>query len=71
MLNKIMQLAEEAQSRKPKLERWLDEFGESYSKAVIVLSISIALIGPILFKWPIFSTPGNLIFLFCIFFDKC
>ncbi|KAL7600031.1 hypothetical protein Lser_V15G21626 [Lactuca serriola] len=54
-----MQLTEEAQSRKPKLERWLDEFGESYSKAVIVLSISIALIGPILFKWPIFSTPDK------------
>ncbi|KAI3500392.1 hypothetical protein L1887_36213 [Cichorium endivia] len=58
MLNKIVQLTEEAQSRKPKLQRWLDQFGESYSKAVIVLSISIALIGPILFKWPFFSTPA-------------
>lgn len=55
-LSKIVQLTEEARSNKPKLQRWLDQFGEQYSKVVVVLSVAIALIGPFLFKWPFFST---------------
>ncbi|XP_074302661.1 putative cadmium/zinc-transporting ATPase HMA1, chloroplastic [Silene latifolia] len=58
MLSKIVQLTEEARQNKPKLQRWLDEFGEQYSKVVMVLSVAVALIGPIVFKWPFFSTPG-------------
>ncbi|XP_057730042.1 probable cadmium/zinc-transporting ATPase HMA1, chloroplastic [Arachis stenosperma] len=57
-LNRIVQLTEEAQLNKPKLQRWLDEFGERYSKVVVVLSVAIAVIGPILFKWPFISTPA-------------
>ncbi|KAG9158787.1 hypothetical protein Leryth_013678 [Lithospermum erythrorhizon] len=56
MLSRIVQLTEEAQLSKPKLERWLDNFGEIYSKAVVVLSVAIAFLGPILFKWPFVST---------------
>ncbi|KAL6551755.1 putative cadmium/zinc-transporting ATPase hma1, chloroplastic [Orobanche gracilis] len=56
MLSKIVQLTEEAQQSKPKLQRWLHEFGEQYSKVVIILSAAIALMGPVLFKWPVFST---------------
>ncbi|XP_023640287.1 probable cadmium/zinc-transporting ATPase HMA1, chloroplastic isoform X2 [Capsella rubella] len=55
-LNKILQLTDEAHSNKPKLQRWLDEFGESYSKVVVVLSVAIAFLGPILFKWPFLGT---------------
>ncbi|XP_061339991.1 probable cadmium/zinc-transporting ATPase HMA1, chloroplastic [Gastrolobium bilobum] len=55
-LNRIVQLTEEAQLNKPKLQRWLDEFGERYSKVVVVLSIAIAVIGPLVFKWPFIST---------------
>uniref|UniRef100_A0A2C9UVI2 P-type ATPase A domain-containing protein n=1 Tax=Manihot esculenta TaxID=3983 RepID=A0A2C9UVI2_MANES len=55
-LNRIVQLTEEAQLNKPKLQRWLDEFGEHYSKVVVGLSIAVALLGPLLFKWPFFST---------------
>ncbi|CAJ1942905.1 unnamed protein product [Sphenostylis stenocarpa] len=55
-LSKIVQLTEEAQSNKPKLQRWLDDFGERYSQVVVVLSIAIAVIGPLLFKWPFIST---------------
>ncbi|XP_021714382.1 probable cadmium/zinc-transporting ATPase HMA1, chloroplastic [Chenopodium quinoa] len=58
MLSKIVQLTEEAHQNKPKLQRWLDEFGEQYSKVVMVLSVAIALVGPIIFKWPFFSTAG-------------
>ncbi|KAK8328348.1 hypothetical protein V6Z11_A11G245500 [Gossypium hirsutum] len=55
-LSRIVQLTEEAQLNKPKLQRWLDEFGEQYSKVVVVLSVAIAVLGPFLFKWPFIST---------------
>lgn len=58
-LNRIVQLTEEAHSNKPKLQRWLDEFGENYSKVVVVLSLAIAFLGPLLFKWPFLSTTGR------------
>lgn len=59
-LSRIVQLTEEAQLKKPKLQRWLDQFGEQYSKVVVVLSAAIALLGPFLFKWPFIGTSGNL-----------
>lgn len=55
-LSRIVQLTEEAHLKKPKLQRWLDEFGERYSQAVIVLSLAVALFGPSLFKWPFIGT---------------
>lgn len=55
-LNKIVQLTEEARLSKPRLQRWLDEFGEQYSKVVVILSVSLAVIGPIFFNWPFMST---------------
>ncbi|CAI0405705.1 unnamed protein product [Linum tenue] len=55
-LNRIVQLTEEAQQNKPKLQRWLDEFGEQYSKVVVGLSFAVAFLGPLLFKWPFMST---------------
>ncbi|XP_059456013.1 probable cadmium/zinc-transporting ATPase HMA1, chloroplastic [Corylus avellana] len=55
-LSRIVQLTEEAQLNKPKLQRWLDEFGDNYSKVVVVLSVAVAVIGPFLFKWPFIST---------------
>ncbi|XP_010927512.2 probable cadmium/zinc-transporting ATPase HMA1, chloroplastic isoform X1 [Elaeis guineensis] len=51
-LNRIVQLTEEGKLNKPKLQRWLDEFGEHYSKVVVALSLVVALSGPFLFKWP-------------------
>lgn len=58
-LSKIVQLTEEGQLNKPTLQRWLDEFGEHYSKVVVALSLAIALIGPFLFKWPFFGTSAS------------
>nr|DAD41371.1 TPA_asm: hypothetical protein HUJ06_015694 [Nelumbo nucifera] len=55
-LSRIVQLTEEAQLNKPKLQRWLDEFGERYSKVVVALSLAVALVGPFLFKWPFIGT---------------
>lgn len=59
MLSRIVQLTEEAQLSKPKLQRWLDKFGEQYSKAVVLLSLAVAFLGPFLFKWPFISTAGT------------
>lgn len=56
MLSRIVELTEEAQLSKPKLQRWLDKFGEVYSKGVVIVSVAVAFLGPILFKWPFFST---------------
>jgi cation transport ATPase len=57
-LNRIVQLTEEGQLNKPKLQRWLDEFGEHYSKVVVAMSLAVALLGPFLFKWPFFGNSG-------------
>lgn len=62
-------MTEEAHSNKPKLQRWLDEFGENYSKAVVVLSVAIAFFGPVLFKWPLLGTTGIMIFFLEMDFD--
>lgn len=59
-LNKIMQLTEEGQLNKPKLQRWLDEFGEQYSKVVVALSLAVTLLGPFVFKWPFIGTSGSI-----------
>ncbi|CAH9069240.1 unnamed protein product, partial [Cuscuta europaea] len=58
-LNRIVQLTEEAQLSKPKLQRWLDKFGEQYSTAVVLLSFSVAVIGPFLFRWPLIGTSAS------------
>ncbi|KAM0970798.1 hypothetical protein ACFX15_018228 [Malus domestica] len=55
-LSRIVQLTEEAQLNKPKLQRWLDQFGEQYSMVVVVLSAAIALLSPFLFNWPFIGT---------------
>jgi cation transport ATPase len=54
-----MKLTEEAQHNRPKLQRWLDDFGERYSQAVIAVSLSVALLGPLFFKWPLISNSGG------------
>lgn len=54
-----MQLTEEGQLNKPRLQRWLDEFGEHYSKVVMALSLAVAVLGPFLFKWPFIGSSGT------------
>ncbi|CAI5522423.1 unnamed protein product, partial [Closterium sp. Naga37s-1] len=55
---RIMQLTEQARSQKPPLQRWLDKFSEKYSQAVVGLSVGVAVLGPVLFGWPLLSSPG-------------
>ncbi|KAL9257232.1 putative cadmium/zinc-transporting ATPase HMA1, chloroplastic [Drosera capensis] len=47
-------LTEEAHQNKPRLQRWLDEFGDRYR--IVVVAVAVALIGPLLFRWPLIST---------------
>uniref|UniRef100_A0A0D9WTG9 P-type ATPase A domain-containing protein n=1 Tax=Leersia perrieri TaxID=77586 RepID=A0A0D9WTG9_9ORYZ len=60
-LNRIVQLTEEGQLNKPKLQRWLDEFGEHYSRVVVALSLIVALLGPFLFKGSIYRGLGLMV----------
>lgn len=55
---RIMRLTEEAQSSRPKLERWLEKFTERYSQFVMAMSVAVAFLGPVLFKWPFLGSPG-------------
>ncbi|KAL2650473.1 hypothetical protein R1flu_018601 [Riccia fluitans] len=55
---RIVKLTEEAQHSRPTLQRWLDEFGERYSQAVVAMSVAVVFLGPLLFKWPFFSSSG-------------
>lgn len=56
-----MRLTEEAQSSRPKLERWLDDFTERYSQLVLAMSVAVALLGPVVFKWPFLGTQGTML----------
>jgi Cd2+/Zn2+-exporting ATPase len=48
-LSKIIQLITEAQEAKPKLQRWLDQFGKYYATTIIILTFFFALAFPFFF----------------------
>ncbi|KAL3701184.1 hypothetical protein R1sor_019206 [Riccia sorocarpa] len=56
---RIVKLTEEAHHSRPSLQRWLDEFGERYSQGVVGMSLAVAFLGPLLFKWPFFSSAAG------------
>ncbi|GBG86428.1 hypothetical protein CBR_g41425 [Chara braunii] len=58
-VERIVRLTSEAQRNRPRLQRWLDMFGETYSRAVMAAALSVAVLGPILFKWPIMTTAAG------------
>ncbi len=51
-ISKILKLVEEAGSRKAKAEKFITRFAKYYTPAVILLSLSIAVIPPIILKTP-------------------
>eukprot|EP00850_Spirogloea_muscicola_P014493 SM000104S09363 [mRNA] locus=s104:324637:335005:+ [translate_table: standard] len=55
---RIMKLTREARGNRPRLQRWLDTFSNQYSQAVVIVSIAVAVLGPLLFKWPIRNVGG-------------
>lgn len=48
-LTKIVQLIDQANSTKPKLQSWFDRFGQRYSLFVILSSFAVAIVLPLLF----------------------
>ncbi|GAQ88586.1 hypothetical protein KFL_004420010 [Klebsormidium nitens] len=50
---RIVRLTAEAAAGRPKLQKWVDEFGEKYSQVVVVLSALVGILGPVLFGWPL------------------
>lgn len=57
-LSKIIQLILAAHEAKPKLQSFLDRFGNYYASAIITLTFIFALTFPFLFSIPFFGTEG-------------
>lgn len=58
-LSRIITLVTEAQSARPKLQRWLDRFSERYAITIILLSTLFALALPFLLSIPFFGREGS------------
>jgi Zn2+/Cd2+-exporting ATPase len=59
-LAKIIKLITQAQAAKPKLQRFLDRFGDIYAKSIILLSVAIAVIMPFLLGIPFLTNEGSI-----------
>lgn len=59
-LARIIQLITEAQSAKPRLQRWLDQFGQKYATAIISLTFLFALGLPFLANMTYFGHEGSI-----------
>lgn len=59
-LARIIQLITEAQSAKPRLQRWLDQFGQKYATAVISLTFLFAIGLPFLASMSYFGHEGSI-----------
>lgn len=59
-LSRIITLVTEAQSSRPKLQRWLDRFSERYALSIILLSTLFALSLPFLLSIPFLGREGSL-----------
>ncbi|MCH9811469.1 cation-translocating P-type ATPase [bacterium] len=57
-LAKIIKLITEAGAAKPKLQRFLDRFGDIYATTIILISIAIAALMPLLFSIPYLGVEG-------------
>lgn len=58
-LTRIIKLISEAQSAKPKLERFLDRFGQRYAGTIIFLTFFFACFFPLLFSMSYFGHEGS------------
>lgn len=59
-LMRIIHLIKEAQEAKPRLQRWLDEFGQKYATTIIALTFLFALGLPWITTLPFFGTEGSI-----------
>lgn len=59
-ISRMIQLIIEASAKKPKVQRFLDRFGEIYSTSIILISLFFAIALPILFRIPILGIEGSI-----------
>jgi Cd2+/Zn2+-exporting ATPase len=59
-LAKIIKLITEAQAAKPKLQRFLDQFGDIYATSIILISILIAGVLPFIVNIPFLTNSGSI-----------
>ena len=59
-LSRIIQLITQAQEAKPRLQRWLDRFGQHYATAIIVLTFIFAVGLPFIASMTYFGHEGSL-----------
>jgi len=59
-LAKIIKLITEAQAAKPKLQRFLDQFGDIYATSIILISILIASLLPFIVNIPFLTNSGSI-----------
>lgn len=59
-LSRIITLVSQAQEAKPRLQRFLDQFGKTYSTTIILLSIFFALSLPAFLSLPFLGTDGSI-----------
>lgn len=59
-LTRIIQLILEAQEAKPRLQRWLDQFGKTYATTIITLTFLFAICLPLLFAMPYSGFEGSI-----------
>ncbi|MES2273576.1 MAG: cation-translocating P-type ATPase [Chlamydiota bacterium] len=59
-LARIIQLIKEAETAKPRLQRWLDQFGKKYAGTIIFLTFLFALGLPLFFAMGYFGREGSI-----------
>ena len=55
---RIARLTEAAQKRQPAVSRWLDTFGDRYSKAILAITALTCVLGPLVFGLPFTGRSG-------------
>jgi heavy metal translocating P-type ATPase len=58
-LTRMIQLITQAQEAKPKLQRWLDQFGKYYATTIIACTFLFALVFPWIFSMSYFGSEGS------------
>lgn len=59
-LTRMIQLITAAQEAKPRVQRWLDRFGQYYATTIICLTFFFALVLPLLFSLAYFGHEGSI-----------
>ena len=59
-LMRIIELITQAHLAKPRLQRWLDQFGKRYATAIILLTALFAIALPLIFSTPYFGYEGSI-----------